>query len=40
MHETLVHRLDLAAALGVPAGADPRAAAGCVAEVLAGALTP
>ncbi|SHF72462.1 maleylpyruvate isomerase family mycothiol-dependent enzyme [Geodermatophilus nigrescens] len=34
VHETLVHRLDLAAALGVPAGADPRVAADCVAEVL------
>ncbi|MGY1649806.1 maleylpyruvate isomerase family mycothiol-dependent enzyme [Geodermatophilus sp. SYSU D01119] len=34
LHETLVHRLDLADARGVPAGADPRVAADCVAEVL------
>ena len=33
-HETLVHRFDLAAALGVPATADPAAAADCIAEVV------
>ncbi|MFW3173082.1 maleylpyruvate isomerase family mycothiol-dependent enzyme [Geodermatophilus sp. CPCC 206100] len=34
LHETLVHRLDLAEALGAPAEADPAVAADCVAEVL------
>ncbi len=34
VHETLVHRLDLAAALGTPGSADPAVAADCVAEVL------
>jgi uncharacterized protein (TIGR03083 family) len=34
LHETLVHRLDLADALGAPAEADPAVAADCVAEVL------
>jgi uncharacterized protein (TIGR03083 family) len=34
LHETLVHRLDLAAALGAEATADPAVAADCVAEVL------
>ncbi|MGY1743348.1 MULTISPECIES: maleylpyruvate isomerase family mycothiol-dependent enzyme [unclassified Blastococcus] len=33
-HETLVHRLDLAAALGVGAQVDPAVAADCVAEVV------
>ena len=34
LHETLVHRLDLAAALGVRTTADPAVAADCVAEVV------
>jgi uncharacterized protein (TIGR03083 family) len=34
LHETLVHRLDLAAALGVDASADPAVAADCIAEVV------
>ncbi|SEO47289.1 maleylpyruvate isomerase family mycothiol-dependent enzyme [Trujillonella endophytica] len=34
LHETLVHRLDLAAALGREAPVDPGIAADCVAEVL------
>ncbi|WP_158548748.1 maleylpyruvate isomerase family mycothiol-dependent enzyme [Blastococcus sp. TF02A-26] len=34
VHETLVHRLDLTAALGVPAPVDPAVAADCVAEVV------
>jgi uncharacterized protein (TIGR03083 family) len=34
LHETLVHRLDLAAAAGLPADADPGTAADCVAEVV------
>lgn len=34
LSETFVHRLDLAAALGVEAGADPAVAADCVAEVV------
>ena len=34
LHETFVHRLDLAAALGHPPTADPRVAADCIAEVV------
>jgi uncharacterized protein (TIGR03083 family) len=34
LHETLVHRLDLASALGTDAAVDPALAADCVAEVL------
>ncbi len=34
LHETFVHRLDLAGALGLPLEADPAVAADCVAEVL------
>jgi uncharacterized protein (TIGR03083 family) len=34
LHETFVHRLDLTAALGLPATADPEVAADCVAEVV------
>ena len=34
VHETLVHRFDLAAALGAPATADPAVAADCIAEVV------
>ena len=34
LHETLVHRLDLATALGDDVAADPAVAADCVAEVL------
>jgi uncharacterized protein (TIGR03083 family) len=34
LHETFVHRLDLADAVGVPAAADPVVAADCVAEVV------
>lgn len=33
LHETLIHRLDLAAALGEEVAADPAVAADCVAEV-------
>ncbi|MGK5172349.1 maleylpyruvate isomerase family mycothiol-dependent enzyme [Geodermatophilus sp. CPCC 205761] len=34
LHETLVHRLDLAGAAGGPVDADPAVAADCIAEVL------
>jgi len=34
VHETLVHRFDLAAARGVPVTADPAVAADCIAEVV------
>ncbi|WP_222264719.1 maleylpyruvate isomerase family mycothiol-dependent enzyme [Modestobacter marinus] len=34
LHETFVHRLDLAAALGVAAEVDPAVAADCIAEVV------
>ena len=34
MHEVLVHRFDLAAALGVAVTADPAVAADCIAEVV------
>ncbi len=34
LHETFVHRLDLAAAVGVAAAVDPAVAADCVAEVV------
>ena len=34
LHETFVHRLDLAGALGLPLTADPAVAADCVAEVV------
>ena len=34
LHETFVHRLDLAEALGRPLGAEPAVAADCVAEVV------
>jgi uncharacterized protein (TIGR03083 family) len=34
LHETFIHRLDLAAAVGAPAAVDPAVAADCVAEVL------
>ncbi|MCW2619257.1 MAG: hypothetical protein JWR28_2406 [Modestobacter sp.] len=34
LHETFVHRLDLAEALGIPLAADPEVAADCIAEVV------